>query len=826
VSDWGDEPLVHAQSAEHSDWGNDPIIHADEPRATAWGPSSAWKRPDAPSEPQKRPWYDLGDVPYAGAIQNALAGEFRGAITNPAVGIAQTVAHTPAAFMSIVPGGDVIKEIVSRTIGEGPQADKFVQQRDAKIQAERAARGETGTDWWQAAGSAMSPVNYMIPGGTGANALARIGLAARTGATAAATQPVTSGDNFGVEKAKQAGIGAFAGTVVGTAGEAIGAIARPVIASVRSGIDGLKRWLGAEMPSSLQSTAVHKVLEQFGKDEAAGGPKLTEVMDVLNTARATGKPMTLADAGGTNVNALAGYVTRQPGEASSTARTLLAERDKAAATRLSKDITAHVTSGPTMKQTADALTQARAAAARPLYEEAMKPGSTAPLESQFNAEFGRIQAERSAAQRELAAAERQTTATAAKQSQAGNVGDLSVRGTDARAADQGTVQAAKAKLAQLDAQEAKTTEALRESQRAATAGDRGGVWSPRIAQFLQDPIVKHGIRQGLEIQRIEALAQGKPFNPADYGVTGTAADGEIIVAKVPNMRLLDSAKRGLDEILDKYRDPTSGRVVLDQRGRAIVQLKQSLVDELDRLNPSYKAARAAYSGPSQSIDAMKAGADIFNHSPEEVAERFSRLSPNDKEFYRLGVADKLRERIAKTGIGGDEAKAIIKNNWTKSQLQPIFETQEQFDHFIDAATMESKMFDTAFRLKGGSHTAERLAADHAFGADVEAAGHGVSAAKNVARMNWLPAVSDMWRMKQALGWRKNQALNAEIAKLLFDPAMTQDALQASAGTRLLQNFPGPQTQNYLAQMTRQRLQQLAPAAGMIAPSLLDPGPSQ
>lgn len=796
--DWGNDPLVHA--ADHAEWGNDPIVHAqadEQPRAASWGPSSAWNT-------AKSFVKDVASAPrsYGQAIGNALDSEIRGAIVNPMAAVLQGVGHV---------------------VGQGDKADTWAQKREADWQATRAARGDTGTDWWQAAGSAMSPVNYLIPGGAGTNALTRVGLAARAGGIAAATQPVTSDGNFFAEKAKQVGIGAAAGGVLGTAGEALGALAKPITKAAQSGLDAVKRWLGAEMPSSLQSAAVHKVLEQFGQDEKAGGPSAANVMELLNTAHAANKPLTLADLGGDNVKALAGYVTRQPGEAMTTSRNLLDTRDKAAAQRLSGDIAKYVSSGDTMKQTADALAQSRAAASKPLYEEAMKPGSTAPLQNQFNAEFGRIQTERSAAQKELAAAERQQTGTAAKQSQVGNVGDLQVRGTDARAADQGAVQAAQAKLSALDAQEAKTTEVLRESQRAAAAGERGGIWSPRIQQFIEDPIIKQGIGRGLEIQRIESLAEGKPFSATDYGVTGTAQDGSPIIAKVPNMRLLDSAKKGLDAILDEYRDPTSGRVTLDQRGRAIAQLKQSLVGELDRLNPSYKAARDAYSGPSQSIDALRMGSEIFDRKPEEVAENFARLSPNDREFFRLGVADKMRERIAKTGVGGDEAKVLVKNEWTKALLRPIFETPQQFDKFIDAATMEGKMFDTARQLKGGSQTAERLASDHAFSADVEAAGHGVGVVKNTLSGRMIHAAHDMWRMKQALGWRKNQALNAEIAKILFDPALTQGSLQASAGERLLRNFPGPQTQNYLAQMARQRL---APAAGAMAPALLNPGPSQ
>ena len=125
------------------------------------------------------------------------------------------------------------------------------------------------------------------------------------------------------------------------------------------------------------------------------------------------------------------------------------------------------------------------------------------------------------------------------------------------------------------------------------------------------------------------------------------------------------------------------------------------------------------------------------------------------------------------------------------------------------------MFDTAFRLKGGSHTAERLAADQGFGADVEAAGAGVSAAKNTLTGNLIGAARDMWRMKQALGWRKNQAMNAEIAKLLFDPALTRGGLEASAGQKLLASFPGPATRNYLQQGFMNAAARAAPAAALL-----------
>ena len=55
---------------------------------------------------------------------------------------------------------------------------------------------------------------------------------------------------------------------------------------------------------------------------------------------------------------------------------------------------------------------------------------------------------------------------------------------------------------------------------------------------------------------------------------------------------------------------------------------------------------------------------------------------------RLGVADMLRERIAKTGFTGDESRAIVKNAWTREQLRPIVKSEEEFNKFVEAVMFE------------------------------------------------------------------------------------------------------------------------------------------
>ena len=128
------------------------------------------------------------------------------------------------------------------------------------------------------------------------------------------------------------------------------------------------------------------------------------------------------------------------------------------------------------------------------------------------------------------------------------------------------------------------------------------------------------------------------------------------------MRLLEAAKKGLDAIIQDERNPITGK--LTEYGRAVDMARRAFLQQIDEANPTYKAARAAFSGPSRSLQVLDEGHAIFNTPPDEIAATFAKLSPNDKEFYRLGVADVLRERIAKTGFGGNEARAIW--SWVKS----------------------------------------------------------------------------------------------------------------------------------------------------------------
>ena len=447
--------------------------------------------------------------------------------------------------------------------------------------------------------------------------------------------------------------------------------------------------------------------------------------------------------------------------------------------------------------------QSRASAAAPLYDKAFEGGSTAPLETQLRNSLQATTGVKGQISQQIAQIERDSPGALAARGAAGS----EIRARYLQLHEQ---------LKGAEADRVATMKAFEQARADGALNAPGAVWSPRIQQFLDDPIFKGGIARGLKIQRVESLAEGKPFNPTEYAIVGLDEKGGPVVGGVPNMRLLDAAKKGLDAIIQDERNPITGK--LTEYGRAVDMARRAFLQQIDEANPTYKAARAAFSGPSRSLQVLDEGHAIFNTPPDEIAATFAKLSPNDKEFYRLGVADVLRERIAKTGFGGNEARAIIKNAWTREQLRPIFRSDEEFNRFTDAVMAEHTMAETTARTLKGSQTAERLAEDNS--PDNRAIHSAASLARNMATGNWLHAIANGYRLKRDLGMRSNPELNTEIARILFSPNLPPTG---QAGMRLLGTFPGPATRNMLARPA-QAIQQAGPLFAPGAARLLTGGP--
>jgi hypothetical protein len=574
------------------------------------------------------------------------------------------------------------------------------------------------------------------------------------------------------ETALDVGQGAAAGTAIGAASPVV---AEKVISPAVSWFarTPLGQWVVSKFGGdAIQSQAVRQVAQRMSQDASGGGPGAQDVLDLLSSAP-PGKPLAPIDFAGENVRGRGGAIARQPGEGRQVLTSFLNDRDVGAGARLASDVDSNISSGGSAFETSDALMKARSAASGPAYDQAFQGGSTAPLVDQLRDSLQAATGAKGQIAKQIAQIERDSPGALASRGAAG---------ADIRANYMQLHQ----DLAQAEQDRVATLSMFKRAQGDASANAPGAVWNPRIQQFLDDPVFQGGLSRGMQIQRLEALSQGKPFNPTEYAVTGADAAGKPIIGAVPNMRLLDAGKKGLDAIIQDNRDSVTGR--LNEMGRAVDMVRGAYLKQLDAVNPSYAAARAAWSGPSASLDAVRAGQGVFLKDPAEIAHEFGQLAPNDQEFYRLGAADALKKSISKTGMGGDEAKRIIGNQYTQNQLRPLFPTSDAYDNFIGAATAENRMFNTRFDLLRGSQTAGRVAEDagHASGA----MGHAMQGAVALGEGAPVAATLSGVRALRSLIGNAGESpeVNAAVARMLTstDPAANRAAL---ASVLAAQNAP-------------------------------------
>jgi hypothetical protein len=528
--------------------------------------------------------------------------------------------------------------------------------------------------------------------------------------------------------------------------------------------------------AALKNRAVEKINAKM----AADGLTAQQVLDAQKSANAAGDKLTLMDIGKKNLKGLAGSVYRAPGEAGTKIDEFLDTRDKAVSDALTADIHGGIAKGSTFDAMKNLFT-ARTMASKPAFDAAFDASSLAPFESQFRTEL--------------------TAATGTKGQIAKQISDIEKNNPGALAARGAAGADVRAKYMdlrqKLDQAETDRQSALKVFQKAkadGTANAPGAVWSPRLQEFMDNPEIQSGLRAALKLEKQDSVSERRPFKDSDFGIVGTDDKGDPIIGTVPTMKSLAVAKEGLDARIADLKDPTTGRPT--KSGLSLKKFRDEFVKELYRLNPRYKTAVDAWSGPSQSVDAIKEGKTHFSRpeSNEEVKADFDALTSSDKEFYRLGAAEAKIDAVERSADASDKTKKVINNERDRKRFRMLFNSDAEAQKFIDSVERKRTMFDTRTDIKGNSKTAQRQAED-----DSEMLEKGlnvVHAGANALSGNWLGALARAARAKKDLGMINDPAFNSELASILTNPNLN---IAPSGGLALLHNTPLPGVQNQLAQ---------------------------
>lgn len=713
--------------------------------------------------------------------------------------------------------------------------DKAVKERNQRYYAEPAVKAHpVVAGAGDIAGQAVTTLPVTIPAGgaiaAGATLPARMLGSGALGSALALLEPT---DDFAAgKKALQAATGFVGGFLGEPVGELIG-----------KGVTAAGRWVGgqlskteaeraAEKAAKVTAKAGQRVATAIEKTAAASGKKPADVIEELKAAHAAGQPMAPWDIGGTEgeLQRTAGVASRSSGEAGQT----LKEAQQA---RIEKPVTVEPTpDDPSTIRTAQSARLVdkirgifgwqsaagqiergridRAVAARPLWDKAMEGGSVAPLEHQFTQEFNAATQTEAAAAQKLkeantrlvaARAKQQTSAVAQREAattpaqaaakETGALGKQAVTGAaPPEAAPSGFNEAERAAANDVDAAQREFAQAheatedirtrLKQAQADGSVNKKGAVWSPHLQRLFNRPDVRRGLNAGFQRQADLAAARNERFNPYEWGVTGTDAEGNPIVDKVPNMRMIQMAKEGLDHLLEspEFRDPITRK--LNGRGLAVDEMRRALLSEGDRLNPDWKVARAQWAGDTAMLEAARDGQVAFKRptasgegggwSTAEFNKRWSEMGEGERENFMIGVGNHMIEDLDYQLHNGDPTKALIRGNATRNKLLTMFAGDEKkLDSFITFVENEATMHKTGPAVYSGSQTAKRVVADRQAGDLVGDIWHGVH---GLVTGHMLPFVGRMARKvgeKIGAGSEETERnIQLGVAKLISDPNVT------------------------------------------------------
>lgn len=176
------------------------------------------------------------------------------------------------------------------------------------------------------------------------------------------------------------------------------------------------------------------------------------------------------------------------------------------------------------------------------------------------------------------------------------------------------------------------------------------------------------------------------------------AAGDIVT----NIDLIDETKRIMDDQIRKmYRDGQNNRA------RDLVRVKNRILDDVDNQIPEYKAARNAYAGDTDLINAAELGTKILRSDVDYMDDMLRTMSDSEKGMFRVGAKKAIREKLMQAREGTNAVNRIA-SEINLDRMKRAFPSERQFNQFKNDIRFEANIFETE-RVLHNSATALRQA---------------------------------------------------------------------------------------------------------------------
>jgi hypothetical protein len=227
----------------------------------------------------------------------------------------------------------------------------------------------------------------------------------------------------------------------------------------------------------------------------------------------------------------------------------------------------------------------------------------------------------------------------------------------------------------------------------------GVIQNKRITELMEYPQFQDAYQKARRIAALEGV--NLPASAADIEKVGGF-----------DLRTLDYVKRGLDDVLFTSKQPGSG-IGRTELG-LLKERRTEFVNVLDQVGPkSYKQARQVFAGQTEILNALENGQNFTRLSPDELKRSFSSLSDAEKDAFRAGVFDSVKENINKGADGADALRRVWSSPQKRDQLR-IIVGDKNWGDLQNSLAREKIIRQTDVKISGGSQTMPRQLAQREF----------------------------------------------------------------------------------------------------------------
>ena len=238
----------------------------------------------------------------------------------------------------------------------------------------------------------------------------------------------------------------------------------------------------------------------------------------------------------------------------------------------------------------------------------------------------------------------------------------------------------------------------------------GGVWDAELQRLAGAPAIQQASHEAIPSLANRGITEGfraPRQNPLSFDPeTGLAALSTLPNGNrtVPDLRFWDQVKKNLDGMITKAEGYGNTAKVAELTG-----LKNELVNNLDRLVPSYAQARAGAAHFFGAENALEAGQNFVTAKlgNREARDALARMTPQERQLFQDGFVSRYIETLNAVGDRRSVLNKIAESPEAREKLQMVLGQQRSAE--LEAGLRVEGIMDLARgAVQGNSWTARRL----------------------------------------------------------------------------------------------------------------------